>query len=139
MYIYDQISLNYYSNEKVSDKICREKITKHILCSITLLAESRAVYEIMWKNIVEPDRPDMTVWRMRIACWMPKATNTHSEYVILIAFSLQQGLHERVSLLRHVYTVCLVVHLHRSSCLYTVCLVAAMYTYVGPVVCILSV
>jgi hypothetical protein len=25
----------------------------------------------------------MTIWRMRIACWIPKATNTHSEYVIL--------------------------------------------------------
>jgi len=26
----------------------------------------------------------MTMWRMRIACWTIKATNTHSEYVILI-------------------------------------------------------
>jgi len=32
----------------------------------------------------------MTVWRMRIACWIPKATNTHSEYVILIAFPRQK-------------------------------------------------
>jgi hypothetical protein len=29
----------------------------------------------------------MTVWRMRIACWIPKATDTHSEYEIFIAFS----------------------------------------------------
>ena len=36
----------------------------------------------MWKTIVEPDRPQVTIWRMRIACWIPKATNTHSEYVI---------------------------------------------------------
>jgi len=27
---------------------------------------------------------------MRIAYWIPKATNIHSEYVILIAFPLQQ-------------------------------------------------
>ena len=39
--------------------------------------------------------------RMRIACWVPKATNTHSEYVILIAFPLQQWLHERTSMLRY--------------------------------------
>ena len=26
-----------------------EKITKHVLCSVTLLVESRAVYEIVWK------------------------------------------------------------------------------------------
>jgi len=37
------------------------------------------VYEIMWKNIVERGRPLMTIWRMRIACWMPKATNTHTQ------------------------------------------------------------
>jgi hypothetical protein len=41
----------------------------------------------MWKNNVQPDRPLMTLWRMRIACWIYKATNTHLEYVILIAFS----------------------------------------------------
>jgi len=40
--------------------------------------ENRAVYEIMWKNIVDPDRPLMTVCRMHCACWTPKATNTHS-------------------------------------------------------------
>jgi len=45
----------------------------------------------------------MTIWRMRIACWLPKATNTHSEYVILIAFPLQQWLQERASILRHTY------------------------------------
>jgi hypothetical protein len=55
----------------------------------------------MWENIVEPDTPQMTVWRMRIACWIPKATNTHSEYVILIALPLQQRLHERASMLRY--------------------------------------
>ena len=37
----------------------------------------------MWKNIVERGRPQMTIWRTRIACWTPKATNTHSQYVIL--------------------------------------------------------
>ena len=32
----------------------------------------RAVYEIMWKNIVERGRPHMTIWRMCIAWWVPK-------------------------------------------------------------------
>jgi hypothetical protein len=41
----------------VSDKICRKKM-KHILCSITFSPESRAVYEIMWENIVEPQATD---------------------------------------------------------------------------------
>jgi len=26
----------------------------------------------------------MTIWRMRIACWIPKATNTHTSSVTLI-------------------------------------------------------
>jgi hypothetical protein len=32
----------------------------------------------MWKNNVEPGRPQLTIWSMCIACWIPKATNTHS-------------------------------------------------------------
>jgi len=66
-------------------------------------------YEIMWKNIVETSRPQMTIQRMRVACCIPKATDTHSGYVILIAFPLQQCLHERVSKLSCTYTVCLVL------------------------------
>jgi len=41
----------------------------------------------------------MTIWRMRIARWIPKATNTRSEYVMLIAFPLQPWLRERASVL----------------------------------------
>ena len=33
---------------------------------------NRTIYETLWKNTVQPDRPQMTVWRMRIACWIPK-------------------------------------------------------------------
>ena len=45
---------------------------------------------------------------MHIACWITKTTNTHSEYVMLIAFPLQQWLHERASILRYKYIACLV-------------------------------
>jgi hypothetical protein len=68
----------------------------------------------MWKNIVQPDRPQMTIRRMRIACWIPKATNTHSGCVILITFPLQQWLQERASLLRSTCTACLVVRCQAS-------------------------
>ena len=66
------------------------------------------MYEVMWKNIVELDRPQITIWHMCIACWVPKATNTHSEYVILIAFPLQQWLHERTTVLVYAYIAHLV-------------------------------
>ena len=64
----------------------------------------RALYEIMWKNIVELIRPQMTVLCMCIACWIPKATNTHSEYVIFNAFPL----HDCPSMLRYMCMACLV-------------------------------
>jgi len=51
----------------------------------------------------------MAIWRKRTAWSITKATNTHSEYVILIAFSLQQWLHKRSSALRYTCTVCLVI------------------------------
>jgi len=62
---------------------------------MTFLFENGAIYEIMWKNIVELYRPQLTIWRTRFACWIPNATDTYSEYVILIAFPLRQWLHER--------------------------------------------
>ena len=38
----------------------------------------------MWKHMVEPGRPQMIIWCMHITCWISKATNVHSEYVIYI-------------------------------------------------------
>jgi len=49
---------------------------------------------------------------MRIASWIPKATNTSSEYVKLIAFPLQQWLQERVSMLHYTYIACLLELMH---------------------------
>jgi len=51
----------------------------------------------------------MTMWRMLIACWIPKATNILSEYVMLINFPLQQCLHEHASMLRYTYVDCVVL------------------------------
>jgi hypothetical protein len=44
---------------------------------------------------------------MRFACWVTKARETTSEYVILIAFPRQLLLRERPSLLRYTYIACL--------------------------------
>ena len=46
-----------------------EKIKTHVLSSVTFCF-NHAVNEIMWKNIVERDRAQMTIWRMLIACWI---------------------------------------------------------------------
>jgi hypothetical protein len=52
---------------------------------------------------------DNIIRRMRFACWITKATGTHSGYVILIAFPRQQWLHERASVLHYTYIACLVL------------------------------
>jgi hypothetical protein len=63
----------------VSDKFV-EKIIQRILCSITFFNwKSCSLWDDV-QNIVEGDR---LMW---MACWTPKATSTHSEYVILIFF-----------------------------------------------------
>jgi hypothetical protein len=43
---------------------------------------------------------------MSIACWITKVTSTHSEYVTLIDFPLQQLLHEWASVLCYTHTAC---------------------------------
>ena len=68
-----------------SDRICKENQNIHFMFS-NLFPENRALYDITCKNLVEPDKPQKTVWPIRIACWINKATDRHSEHVLLIAF-----------------------------------------------------
>ena len=85
----------------VSDKSCRENQNTHFMFNNFFFFRKLCR---LWDNLARNCRvgsPQMTIWRMRIACWIPKATNTHSVCVILIAFPLQQWLHERYSMLRY--------------------------------------
>jgi hypothetical protein len=91
----------------ISDKGCTENQNTRFTYN-NFYFENRAVYEITWKNILEPGRLQTTVWNMRIACWIPKATKALSGYVTLIAFPLQQWLHECASMLRYTYLAYLV-------------------------------
>jgi hypothetical protein len=86
----------------VSDKSCRENQNTRFVF------ENFAFYELLRKNTVEPGWRRMKIWRMRIAYWIIKATDTYSEYVILIAFPLQHWWYERASLLRYTCIVCFV-------------------------------
>ena len=59
-----------------------EELKTHISCSRTIFFfKNRIAFEITWKNMVQPDRPQMIIRRMRFACWITKVTDTHSEYV----------------------------------------------------------
>ena len=48
---------------------------------------------------------DIIIRRMPIACWVTKATDTHSQYVIFIAFPRQQWLRELSSVSTFVLTL----------------------------------
>jgi hypothetical protein len=37
-------------------------------------------------------RPQMTIWHMCIACWISKAANRPSDYVIKVKFMLEQAM-----------------------------------------------
>jgi len=50
---------------------------------------------------------DNILRRMRSVCWIKNATDTHPEYIIFIAFPLQQLLQERALMLRYTYIACL--------------------------------
>jgi hypothetical protein len=79
MRIYDNISINFSEKEKCFNQIGREnQSTRFMFCN--LFSEYSAVYEKMWKNMIEPDRSQMTVWCMGIPCWTTKATHSNSEY-----------------------------------------------------------
>jgi len=95
IYNFDHISLNFSYTGKGFRKILPRK-SKQILCPIFY---NRGVHEIMWKNIVERNRSQVTISRMRITCWIPKATNSHSVCVILVTFTLQRWFLERACLL----------------------------------------
>jgi hypothetical protein len=86
--------------------------SKHTVSSITFFSENRNICEILWKNIAESGRPQC----MHTACCIPKATNTLSEYVLLIAFPLHQWLHKSAYMLCYAYIAILVIT--QKQCVY---------------------
>ena len=81
-----------------------DKIKLQLLSPVTFFfnSENRAVYEIVWKiwSSLTGHKNNM-IRHMRIACRVPKGTNTHSEYAILIAFPQQQWLREHAAISRY--------------------------------------
>jgi hypothetical protein len=43
-------------------------------------SKNRVIYEVMWKNVAQPHRPQMAVQHMCFACCISKDTDTHSEW-----------------------------------------------------------
>jgi len=106
VYFWFYLTKIFLEREMFHTEIVKE-IKTHILCSVTFFL-NHAIYDIMWENIVDAGRPQLTVWHTRIAFWIPKTTNTHSQYAIFTDFLLQQWLHERASTLRYTYIASIV-------------------------------
>ena len=70
----------------------------------------------MWNNLVQRGRPQTIMWRMRIARWITKATDTHSEYVTLTALPLQQWLHERSSIVPYITSIVIFMSMWVTYC-----------------------
>jgi hypothetical protein len=77
-----------------------------------------AFYEKMWKNMVQPDTPQMTniINHMHFACWITKGTDNMQN--IITAFPLKQRLQEHASMLCYTYIAwCFVSTMLAPHCL----------------------
>ena len=94
--------------------VVKIKIYIYFVFNSVFFSENGAVYEIMWKKrrIAKQATDGSTIRRMRIASWLSKATITHSEYVTVIAFPLQQWLRERASVSRMLPVLFLILSPH---------------------------
>jgi len=95
----------------VSGKSCMESQNTYSTPNYLLFRKSCRLWD-NGKNIVQSDRPQVTIWNdaqnMRIALGITKAKDTHSEFVTRFVFPWQQRLRERASMLR--------LYLHCCSC-----------------------
>ena len=95
----------------VSDESHRQK--SHILCSVTFIRKScRLWVDVEKHGGAWQATGDSILRRMRVACWITKAADTHphphTQYVISVAFPRSQWLRERSSILRYTNIACLV-------------------------------
>jgi hypothetical protein len=89
-------------SEKSVDKVKHTFYVQRLFSKIVSFASKG-------RKILKSGAGHMTIWRMCIACWITKATDTHSNYVIFIGFTRQKWLRERASMLPFIpYIACLV-------------------------------
>jgi len=80
IYIFDHSCFVPLTVRNVSGKRCRRNQNTPFTSSNSHPpSPHRALYEIKWKNIVDPGRPQTKIWCLGIACWIPKAINKKLE------------------------------------------------------------
>jgi hypothetical protein len=107
--IYNNTSLDSSQNKKCCIQNWQRN-SKHILyIQYVFFFENHPVNDTMWKYVVQPDRPQMTIFAemMWYECRTKTRIQTHTRYVIL-DFLRQKWLCEKASMLRYTYIFCLV-------------------------------
>jgi hypothetical protein len=88
-------------------EMCRKNVVQKIKTHFIFkkVFSSKIVPFMRWcRKWLYSQTPRMIIRRMRMACWIPKATNKNTEYVILIAFPLQKMVAPtRLSITLYVY------------------------------------
>jgi len=110
LYIYCNISLNSCAEWEIfQTQFVEKKVTQS--CWI-IFSENRAVYEIMWDCLLEPDRPQMTIQYIQenivFSCWVKKTRKKPALRVCNTGFPRQQWLRQSLWMLRYNYIVCLI-------------------------------
>jgi hypothetical protein len=109
MYIYDNSHHILLRMRNVSGKYCVEnQNTRFMLSNFFFLKIAPLRDNVQKYGRVRQATDCNIILRMHFACWITKATNTLSEYVMLTALPRQQWLRERAPILRYMYSACLV-------------------------------
>ena len=114
--------------KNMPDKSCSEHKNTHFMLNKVFFSKNVPFVRYVEKYC-RLGQAKMKIWRMHIACWIPKATNPHSEYVILIAFPLQERLYESASMLQYKYFACLVMMHAYISRTYESCTISCDVMY----------
>ena len=102
-------TMNIKENENVSNNL--EKIKMNFLCTTTFSQKLCSLSDIVEKyDRTRQATDDNIIGRMRVGFWITKATNTHSENLIFLAFPQQQWLNERPPMAFYKHIACLVIH-----------------------------
>jgi hypothetical protein len=99
------LSMTSLRMRNVSEKKKSYRGNQNIHFMFNSFVLNRAVYEKTCKNIVGPSRKQVKIWRTCTECWIRKATNTLSEYAILIAFPKTMVMPARLNVMYTVYTL----------------------------------
>jgi len=106
-HVHYDTSLNYFYNENYFRQNLYRK-SQHILRSIIFSPEKTCRLCDNVENYGKPRQAtdNNMIRRMDFECWKIKATDIHSEYVILIVLARQQKLRECTSMLPYANIAC---------------------------------